>query len=80
LNISRVFVSGSIEKLGQALLETIEREVRENWTYNQQGEFQISFTRLGENAVAYGAAGMFLEMIFAPPDSNPATKQLIGDL
>lgn len=77
LNVSQLFICGSIERLGARLLAAIEREVHQNWTYSHQGEFHVAYTALGENAVAYGAAAMFFELIFAPPDSNPTINKLI---
>lgn len=77
LNVNTVFVGGSLGRLGPSLLETIGREIRDNWTYRQQSGFRIAYTELSDKAVAYGAAAMFLESIFAPPDSNLAVEQLI---
>ncbi|MEW6405330.1 MAG: ROK family transcriptional regulator [Chloroflexota bacterium] len=77
LNLTRVFVGGSIEELGSALLDRIREEVKNNWLYQQQSSFEVEFTQLGGRAVAYGAAGMFLEHLFSPPQSGPSLHELL---
>jgi predicted NBD/HSP70 family sugar kinase len=77
LNLSMVVIGGSIEKLGSIIPDTIQREVRGNWLYPHQGHMEAVYSQLGENAVAYGAAGMFLEQIFSPPDTNPSVHELV---
>ena len=52
---------------GAAALEefrVLREEIRRNWSYDNTVECAIEFATLGDKAVAYGAAGMFLERFF----------------
>ncbi len=77
LNLPKVFIGGNIEELGGGLLGWIREEVEKNWLYPDQIEFEAEFTKLGSRAVAYGAAGMFLEHFLSPPASGPTTREII---
>ncbi len=79
LNLRKIFIGGSIEELGSGLLELIRGEVERNWLYQKQNTIDVEFSQLGKKAVAFGAAGMFLEHFFSPPDNRPSLHELIED-
>lgn len=67
LDLSRVFIGGSIERYRSILLPAIEEEVRMNWPYGDKA-LTIEPSGLGDLIVAYGAASMFLERLFSLPE------------
>ena len=44
------------------------RRSSRNWSYENEVDCAIEFATLGDRAVAYGAAGMFLERFFSIPE------------
>ncbi|HVO38261.1 MAG TPA: ROK family transcriptional regulator [Spirochaetia bacterium] len=67
LDLSHVFIGGSIERYRSILIPVIEEEVRRNWPYGDKA-LTIELSELGEQIVAYGAASMFLERLFSLPE------------
>ncbi len=67
LNLEKVVIGGPIEVLADDLTEKIRQRLIENWAYPDPVECTFSVSRLGDNAVAFGAAGMFLEHLFTVP-------------
>jgi len=67
LDLSHVFIGGSIEKYRSILIPVIEDEVQRNWPYGKKS-LKIELSELGELIVAYGAASMFLERLFSLPE------------
>jgi predicted NBD/HSP70 family sugar kinase len=67
LDLSHVFIGGSIEKHRSILIPLIEEEVQKNWPYGKK-RLTIELSELGELIVAYGAASMFLEKLFSLPE------------
>ncbi|MGA2615147.1 MAG: ROK family transcriptional regulator [Spirochaetia bacterium] len=67
LDLSHVFIGGSVEKYRSILIPAIEEEVQKNWPYGRKA-LQIELSELGELVVAYGAASMFLERMFSLPE------------
>jgi hypothetical protein len=51
------------------IVEVVRAEIRRNWSYPNEVECAVEFAVLGDLAVAYGAAGMFLERFFSIPES-----------
>lgn len=80
LDIGKVILGGSIEEFGQPLLDTLGEEVRKGWTYPDQNCVEFVFSRLGKFAVAYGAAGMFLEKLFTPAETELSNRDLLAKL
>jgi len=75
LDLSQVFIGGNIEKYRNILIPILSAEIRKNWPYGDK-QLTIEFSELGELVVAYGAAAMMLERLFALPqiaESRPAT-------
>jgi predicted NBD/HSP70 family sugar kinase len=69
LNLSCVVFGGEMAIYKDEIVEALRAELRRNWSYEDEVECAVEFAALGEMAVAYGAAGMFLERFFSIPDS-----------
>lgn len=67
LNLQKVVIGGPVEILADALIAAISVRIQDCWAYPNRVECAISLSRLGEQAVAYGAAGMFLEHLIEVP-------------
>jgi hypothetical protein len=61
-------IGGEIATYKDALTEMLQAEIQKNWSYGNKVDCSIEFATLGDRAVAYGAAGMFLERFFSIPD------------
>ena len=72
LDLSHVFIGGSIEKYRGLLIPILEQEIQKNWPYGEK-KLTIELSELGELVVAYGAAAMFLDRLFALPEIEEAT-------
>jgi predicted NBD/HSP70 family sugar kinase len=72
LDLSHVFIGGSIEKYRGLLIPILEQEIQRNWPYGQKN-LTIELSELGDLVVAYGAAAMFLDRLFALPEIEEAT-------
>lgn len=68
LNLSAVILGGAIDFTQEHAREVLRREIQGNWSYANDVECEIRISNLGDQVVAYGAAGMFLEHLFALPD------------
>jgi hypothetical protein len=64
-NLSHVFVGGNIDWAYSSLREELGKEIELNWAYPDKHRCEIAISSLGDKAVAYGAAGMVLERMFA---------------
>ncbi len=65
LNPQVVVVGGGIERLGSELIDTV-REVVDSWAFHEMASVaRIMPSRLGENAVALGAASLVMRNVFA---------------
>jgi predicted NBD/HSP70 family sugar kinase len=72
LDLSCVFIGGSIEKYRNLLIPILEEQIQKNWPYGKKNVV-IELSELGELVVAYGAAAMFLERLFSLPAIQDAT-------
>jgi hypothetical protein len=68
MDVSMMFVGGSILTYAAELIPLIEEEARRRSTWPTPRSFTVQPTVHGDHAVAYGAAGMVLERFFAVPD------------
>ncbi len=68
LNFERVVIGGPIEALADDLIPEIEKEMKDKWAYPGPVNCTISLSRLGDRAVAFGAAAMFLEHLITIPN------------
>jgi predicted NBD/HSP70 family sugar kinase len=72
LDLSKVFIGGSIEKYRNVLIPVLEEQIQDNWPYGRKNVV-IELSELGELVVAYGAAAMFIERLFSLPAIRDAT-------
>ncbi len=63
-NLNKVFIGGDIEAYEVNVPQILTEEIQRNWMYPTMPTCQVSYSTLGEKAVAYGAAGMLLYRIF----------------
>lgn len=83
-DLERVFIGGDVEGFDVDFPGILDRELRRNWMYPLPVRCRASYSTLGERAVAYGAAGMFLSRIFTsthlslggPEDGGPLARVL----
>lgn len=78
-DLNQLYIGGDIEKYRDEVEPVLVEEIRRNWSYPTEVTCRVSFSSLGEMAVAYGAAGMFLGQLFAPnfppePDDSEAIR------
>lgn len=68
LNLKSVVIGGELAGYREELTALLKEEIQRNWSFEDTVSCSIEFAALGENAVAYGAAGMFLEHFFSVPE------------
>ncbi|MBN2657367.1 MAG: ROK family protein [Spirochaetales bacterium] len=69
-NINHIVIGGEIEQYKEEIEVLLTHEIRNNWSYPDQMSYSINCSNQGEQAVAYGAACMFLENLFSVPEMN----------
>jgi predicted NBD/HSP70 family sugar kinase len=74
LNLTNIFIGGSIEKYRNIIIPIFEAEIRKNWAYDIPVDCEIGFSELGDKVVAYGAAGRLLEEFFSVPAIAPLAR------
>lgn len=67
LNLRTVGFAGDIVQFRDELTPTLEEAIQRNWSYPDQAEVDIAYTPFGAWAVAYGAAAVVIEQLFALP-------------
>ncbi len=67
LNLTKVVIGGPVEMLARELTDAIAARLEVTWAYPESVQCEIVTSRLGEQAVAYGAAAMFLERLIEVP-------------
>jgi predicted NBD/HSP70 family sugar kinase len=65
LDCGRVFIGGDIESCGFDFCRILEKSIEANWIYPIKKRIEIHYSSLGAQAVAFGAAGMCLQSLFA---------------
>ena len=78
LNLSHVVITGALEGDHGQLITIIQEEIQGNWPYPEPVDCEVLTSALGDDAVAYGAAGMFLERIFEHPEVPLEVEQAKG--
>ncbi len=63
-DLNKVFIGGDIENFDIDFPAILKEEIDRNWMYPTPARCDVSYSSLGERAVAYGAAGMLLYRIF----------------
>ena len=64
-NLSHVILGGYFERYDRQITQIFEEEIRKNWPYPYENKNTIWLSSLGNQAVAYGAAGMVLNKLFS---------------
>jgi predicted NBD/HSP70 family sugar kinase len=64
-NLSHLFLGGNMDFEGNSVRDILAEEIEQNWPYPNPVSTQIAYSSLRERAVAFGAAGMVLERMFA---------------
>lgn len=67
LNLRRVVIGGEIEALAEEIIQAVRHHLGINWAYPEPVDCKIAVSRLGEQAVAFGAAAMYLEHLIRVP-------------
>ncbi len=67
LNLDRLYLGGFFDPRDVETQAIFTEEIRRNWTYPSPPMCEVSFATHGDQAVAYGAAGMLLARAFADP-------------
>jgi len=67
LNLEQVYIGGIDKLYADKLMALIQERIRYQWPYKIQRQYNISLASLETLSVAYGAAAMFLEQMFALP-------------
>ena len=65
LDCDSIFIGGDIEDSGLDVCRMLEKAIQDNWMYPVQRDIKIQYSSMGAEAVAYGAAGMLLNRLFA---------------
>jgi len=68
LSLDQVVIGGVDGAKAGLLSELLKEGIRRNWAYPDEVHCSVLISEFGENAVAFGAAGMFLERLFGIPD------------
>jgi len=68
LNITRIVVGGALAEHRELTGSILSRTIQDLWPYANPVDCVVEFSPHGDNMVAYGAAGLFLERIFGLPD------------
>ena len=73
LNLETVYIGGLPKELSEKLAKLIFHRIEKQWPYEGLHHCEIKSSSLGSLAVAYGAAGMFIDRFFALPSlSSPS--------
>ncbi len=80
LNLGHVFLGGHIERHRKEVQAVLAEAIQRNWAYPDEVQCRIRFSSLGEQAVAYGAAGMVLHHLFAGTHLGAGFERVLADL
>jgi predicted NBD/HSP70 family sugar kinase len=79
VDFDRVLIGGVIQSYGIDLPSKVQQRLKDNWGYlDVPKEINVKYSKLGDQAVAYGAAGMTLERLVTDlifPGSAKASSQ-----
>ncbi|MBN1524105.1 MAG: ROK family transcriptional regulator [Spirochaetales bacterium] len=79
LNVSNVFIAHINVHFHDVLIPILEKTIQEKSPYQMQPPCVITNSSYGEEAVAYGAAGIILEHIFAHPEIPQSSERKVID-
>ena len=78
MNFTRIIFAGALSFYESELKPIMGEMIRKNWLYNSDKKCFIDFSPFGENSVAFGAAGLFVEKLFAVPDISDRPDEEVG--
>ncbi len=79
LDLTSVVIGGDIVRDRETIQPIFAEEIQRNWSYPNTVDCEVRFSSMGEYAVAYGAAAMFVEHLFAvPTESRGTPSQYLG--
>ncbi len=65
LDLSHLFIGGDCLVFREEMESIFHSEIQRNWPYESEVGRKVSFSTLGEDAAAYGAAGLILDRLFS---------------
>ena len=65
LDVSHLFIGGDCLVFRDEMEPIFHKEIERNWPYETEVGRSVSFSTLGEDAAAYGAAGLMLDRLFS---------------
>lgn len=68
LNIDHVIISSLNVKFEKDIIPILKKNIQKNFPYSTEVSCDIKYSSLGDETVAYGAAGMLLQRLFAIPE------------
>jgi len=68
LNIDHVIISSFNVKFKKDIIPILKENIKKNFPYPTEVDCIIKYSSLGDDTVAYGAAGMLLQRLFAIPE------------
>ncbi len=79
LNLGHVVLGGTFDFSEEYVRHVLKEEIQRNWSYRNEVDCEIRISPLGEKVIAYGAAGLFLEHLFALPNvTDDVGGRLLG--
>lgn len=78
LDLERLYLGGFFDQGDSEVEEIFREEILRNWSYPNQSVCEVTFSTHGKNAVAYGAAGLFLVRMFEHSASMVLTGSKAG--
>ena len=86
LNLEIVYIGGLPSDYAEKLAEMINKRIVYQWPYDATHHCEVRLSSLGHLAVAYGAAGMFIDRFFALPSlasplgTGPSILESLSDI
>lgn len=77
LNLKKVIIGGAIETLSESFTNILNNRLKNSWGYPGVPSCEICPSKMGELAVAFGAARMYLEHLFTVPELNSSSDTMI---
>lgn len=78
IDLTKIVFTGDIAEHPGNIKDLLASAIEESWVYDLDRNFIIGFSEFGENAVAIGAAGLFIEKLFSVPDMADRFEELVG--
>jgi len=73
-DLSEVVVVGDLARKKDSYGAMLQHAIKENWPYDSPPQCAVTFTELGRETVAFGAACMFIQRLFTVPSHDSDQK------